>query len=101
MYDYEELPLALQDGMQRYVEEGRLVGDFLTACLENDLHKAVSRADRTNLALLPKIVQWMHWNIPSGCWGSREKVAEWKGEGKFPEYGETAHGYFTDFTGRP
>ena len=81
MYDYEELPLALQDGMQRYVEEGRLVGDFLTACLENDLSKAVNRADDKNSKLLPEIVRWMYWNLPQGCWGSQEAVASWHGEG--------------------
>ena len=90
MYNYEELPEGLQDGMQRYVEQGMLAGDFLIACLENDLHKAVSRADDKNIKLLPKIVQWMHWNLPNGCWGSQEVVAEWRGVDVITSLGDDA-----------
>ena len=79
MYDYSQLPVSLQDGMQRYVEKGLTVGHFLTACLENDLSGAISRADDKNRKLLPEIVTWLTWEVPHDCWGSKEKVATWRG----------------------
>ena len=81
MYDYSELPEGLQDGMKLYLEDGIRAGGFLTACLENDLLGAVNKADPDNYIRLPDIVQWMYWNLPQGCWGSREKVREWQGDG--------------------
>jgi len=79
MYTYSELPEGLQGGMKRYLEDGIRAGDFLTACLENDLVGAINRADATNLPHLQSIVKWMWNELPQGCWGSREKVASWHG----------------------
>jgi len=79
MYNYKQLPSGLQDGMKLYVEEGMGAGHFLTACLENDLSKAVSRADDKNINLLRDIVMWLYWEVPSACWGSQDKVANWHG----------------------
>tara|TARA_Y100000296_G_C5169952_1_gene256732 strand:- start:161 stop:481 length:321 start_codon:yes stop_codon:yes gene_type:complete len=76
--DYSKLPLALQYGMKRYLENGSPTGDFLNAVLSNDLLGAVSRADDKNVKLLPEIVRWMHWEIPSNAWGSQEKVKSWE-----------------------
>ena len=90
MYNYDELPVGLQEDMRGYVEEGRVVGDFLTACLENDLSKAVNRADGNNIKYLPMIVKWMYWNLPQGCWGSKENVASWHGEGVITTVGNLA-----------
>ena len=77
MYNYETLPKGLQDGMQRYLEQGIAPGHFLTAVLKNNLSEAVMRADADNLKELPSIVKWMHWEIPSAAHGSIIKVKEW------------------------
>jgi len=79
--DYSQLPVGLQDGMQRYFEDGIGAGHFLTACLENDLVGAVNRADSTNIHRLQDIVRFMYNELPQGCWGSKEKVRAWKGDG--------------------
>tara|TARA_Y100000034_G_C6619471_1_gene270063 strand:+ start:333 stop:590 length:258 start_codon:yes stop_codon:yes gene_type:complete len=80
MYDYSGLPEGLQDSMKLYVEKGINAGHFLTACLENDLMGAVNRADNTNRPLLSDILLWLYWQAPHSCWGSKEKVANWRGD---------------------
>jgi len=80
MYNYAKLPEELQAGMQRYVEEGIPTGHFLGAVLSNDLYGAVSRADSTNIKLIPEIVRWIYNEVPIGCWGSVSRVREWRGE---------------------
>ena len=79
MSNYAELPEGLQGGMQRYVEDGIQAGHFLTAVLSNDLLGAVSRADSTNIKLIPEIVRWIYNEAPSSCWGNVEKVQAWRG----------------------
>ena len=77
MYNYSKLPTGLQGGMQRYIEDGYPVGHFLTAVLSNDLLGAVSRADDTNIKVLPEIVRWIYNEAPVNCWGSEKKVRTW------------------------
>ena len=79
MTDYSKLPHGLQDGMQRYIENGSQVGHFLTAVLSNDLLGAVSRADGTNIKLIPEIVGWLFNEAPGNCWGDVKKVQAWQG----------------------
>lgn len=77
--DYSKLPYNLQSGMQLYIEKGFRTGHFLTAVLSNDLLGAVSRADDTNIKLLPAIVRWLYNEAPSNCWGDVKKVQAWQG----------------------
>jgi len=79
MDNYAGLPEGLQGGMQRYVEDGIQAGHFLTAVLSNDLLGAVSRADSTNIKLIPEIVRWIYNEAPSNCWGDKERVQAWQG----------------------
>ena len=79
MYNYAKLPEGIQDGMQRYIENGIPAGHFLSNVLCNDLHGAVSYADSTNIKLLPDIVKWLYNEAPLGCWGSAETVNGWQG----------------------
>jgi len=60
-----------------YVEEGVPTGDFLRAILTNNLAYAVFRADSKNYARLKEIVQFVYWELPAPCWGSRDKVDTW------------------------
>ena len=77
MYDYSKLPIGLQDGMKRYIEQGYQGGHFLYYVLSNDLIGAVNRADSENIKLLPDIVKWIYNEAPSGCFGSDVKVKAW------------------------
>lgn len=79
MDNYAGLPEGLQGGMKRYVEDGIQAGHFLTAVLSNDLLGAVSRADDTNIKLIPEIVRWLYNEAPGNCWGTTEQVQAWQG----------------------
>lgn len=86
MYKYSTLPEGLQGSMQRYIENGIQTGHFLKAVLSNDLFGAVSRADGTNIKILPEIVRWIYNEAPSTCWGNEEKVQAWQGTAKEEGY---------------
>ncbi|MBD3404351.1 hypothetical protein GF420_15785 [candidate division GN15 bacterium] len=65
-----------------FAKKGRNPGGFLTACLENNLSRAVGRADGENLEKIPAIALYIFNQLPDPCWGSPEKVANWKGLGQ-------------------
>lgn len=67
----------MADGVQRYVEDGIMPGDFLTAVLENDFKGAVSRADMSNLPLLHDWMIFVVNEMPLQAQGSPEKVRAW------------------------
>jgi hypothetical protein len=54
--------------LERYIDQGVPVGNFLQAVLENDLHEAVSRADDDNMANLPAFAAWLYNEAPAGSW---------------------------------
>jgi hypothetical protein len=64
-------------GLKEYWHDRRDPGDFLRAVLENNLAKAIGRADRMNLAMLQDIVAYVHNYLPAVSWGSPEAVQEW------------------------
>ena len=69
-------------GLQRYAVHRSPVGHFLTAVLSNDLRCATGHADSENLRALKAIVDFIYWELPGNCWGSREKVAAWLRNGE-------------------
>lgn len=71
-------PVSLRGGLERWITKGIMPGDFLKAVLENNLSKAIGRADETNIKYLPGIVTWLYNRAPSACWGSRERVQGWQ-----------------------
>lgn len=75
--DYEQIPLSTQDALVNYVDHGLIPGGFLKAVLSNDLFKAVGRADASNRATLPLIVQFVYNRCPMDCWGSSEAVEKY------------------------
>ena len=75
--NYTLLPWHLQDGMRMYIEEHIRPGDFLLACLCNDLNGAVGHADSINRHRLEDICLFLYNEIPSRSWGSKEKVLAW------------------------
>ena len=64
-------------GIRRYADEHCPTGGFLRAVLSNDLRESCFRADDNNVVDLVEIVKYCHWEIPSNCWGSPEKVEAW------------------------
>ncbi len=64
--------------INQYVEHHtRHVGSFLYAALCNDLTETITHADDDNMRNLPALVTYLYWNIPSNCWGSKEKVDQY------------------------
>ena len=74
---YSAIPARLKAALTDYVNDRCPMGDFLTACVRNDLTGAVCRADNESLAALKLIAHWLHNEAPMGCHGSREAVAAW------------------------
>lgn len=72
-----KVPSHILDGLARYVEDGIPPGDFVRACLENNLYEAVFRADPVSYAHLREILKCIYNGLPAGIWGSRPAVKVW------------------------
>jgi hypothetical protein len=66
------------ESIRLYVEYGADAGSCTMAILENDLVGACRHADMTTRHILFDIVQYLYNHVDARCWGSREKVLEWK-----------------------
>ena len=77
------LPNYMQDGVVKYIEHGIDGGGFLNAVLENNFVHALGRADMINERMIKQWAEFLYMHAPSQCWGSVEKVAEWKRKGGF------------------
>jgi len=77
MNDYSKVPAHMQEALERYVEHHIRPGSFLTAILENDFIRAFAQADTTNRNYLAQWAETLYWELPSACWGSKEKVESW------------------------
>lgn len=75
--NYSKLPEHIRGGVKRYVEEGVLPGSFLRAVICNQLKESFMLADETNIARMFDIVGFFYNEVPSGCWGSPEKMKKW------------------------
>ena len=75
------VPPHLREGLQRYILTGGLVGQYLTALLDNDLREVVARGDDESLAGLRGTVQFLHNFCPGRCWGSPAIRQEWQAKG--------------------
>jgi hypothetical protein len=71
------IPDHLHDGLVRYFADGILPGSFLQAVLCNDLTQTVKRGDRSSLAALPPLVEFLLWVAPMTAWGTRNNVLAW------------------------
>ncbi len=78
---YDMLPEHMQAGARRWVEEGVLTGDFLTHLLLNDLTGAFHHADAENAQAMQTWVRWLWNEAPSACWGSQQKIDQWRRRG--------------------
>lgn len=74
---YWILPEHMREGMQRYIEDGIVPGDFLRLILCNDFVRAAACADNINKHYLLDYAHFIYWEIPSLAWGSEAKVQAW------------------------
>jgi len=71
------IPTRTLEAIQHWQEGGMHpaeLGGFVRALLSNDLREAVGKADDENFAALKETVSWVHFNLPSNAWGSKEKL---------------------------
>lgn len=81
MIDYERCPGSVREQLQMYIEEGRPVGSFVRAVIENDLRLAVLFADAINESLIIGIVWWLHHEAPADCLWSPKQYTAWMARG--------------------
>lgn len=74
------IPAPCAEGLTAHVYDGRPVGHFLTAVLENNLKEACSRADLDNRRCLYEYVFLLYNYAPAGCWGAPGKARDWRAE---------------------
>lgn len=75
--DLSTCPERFREGLERFVLERIKPGHFLMAVLENNLVNAINRADLQSQRELVPLVTFIYNEIPSECWGSRDKVHRW------------------------
>lgn len=72
-----KIPEYTKENIDQYALHRIPTGDFLYAVLTNDLFGAMGRADDKNREAIFAICTYIYNNIPSNCWGSKEKVELW------------------------
>jgi hypothetical protein len=71
------LPDDLKESIDAFIERGRPTGDFLKACIDNDLMQAFGRADEVSLAAMPAIVGYLYNECPMGSHGRTGAWRDW------------------------
>ncbi len=71
------IPKLVLEAMGLYFNAHVRPGNFLMACLENDLVGAFEKADPWSLEALPQIVRVLVNDTPANAWGSPMLVARW------------------------
>lgn len=72
-----ELPAHLQDSIEAYVNEGRPLGSFLAAVVNNNLREAFNRADEDSTKAMSAIVAYFYNRTPMACWGYDGAYEKW------------------------
>jgi hypothetical protein len=65
------------DSIDLYILHGTPLGGQLTATIQNDLKNAMGMADIARRRVLFAIVSYLYNDVPSCCWGSKEKHDAW------------------------
>jgi hypothetical protein len=76
----EKLPPWMIQEFELYVNKHTSTSCFVRCLLENDLKGAFGQADETNRKKMFTFVSFLYSEMPTGFYGSREKVALWLGE---------------------
>lgn len=77
MHDSTRCPDDVKHSLTLYHKNRLPTGGFLRAVLENNLFDAIGRADANSFKHLGDIVNYVYWELPSGCWGNKAKVDAW------------------------
>ena len=77
MHEPDNIPDWVLETLSAYVKTGRPTGDFLYACLTNNLIEAIGRADAHSFQHLGNIMSWIYNRAPSVCWRTEEAVNDW------------------------
>ena len=72
------IPEHMRDGLALWIDRGVMTGHFMTAVMSNDLMGAFERADDMNIAAMRNWCVFLYSHAPRGCFGSPERVAEWR-----------------------
>lgn len=74
------IPDHMMEGLRDYIVYGHEPGSFLTAVICNNLIDACAHADEENARNLPAYAAFIYNDVPSGCWGSRDRMNAWMEE---------------------
>jgi hypothetical protein len=75
--DSSKIEPRFKDSIDRYVKDKIPIGGFLRAVLENDLKGAIGSADLDAMDNIRHILCYCWNEIPSNCWGNKDKVKSW------------------------
>lgn len=75
------IPAHMHDGVTRWIENGFMTGDFMTALMSNDLIEAMGRADDDNANAMRNWCIFLVSYAPRGCFGSISRVSNWRSSG--------------------
>lgn len=85
--EYKRLPGWVQQDLTTYLVEGNpFISDFLYGVLTNDLMKVCEHGDPEAMTCLKDLTMVVYNRLPGLCWGSKEKVEEWKKIGGWNGY---------------
>ena len=71
------VPYYMHGGIRRYLLDGIVPGDFLSAIVNNDLKAAYGCADDTNTTILLAYVRFFYNCAPALAWGRATSVHDW------------------------
>ncbi len=77
--EYAVIPSHMMEAMNHYVRTGDVSSNFLRAVISNDLKGAIGHADDSTITILRSYVRWFYNIAPGVCWGSAQKMLDWKG----------------------
>lgn len=75
-----EMPQRYMAQLDNWGKTGTQPSPFLQAVLENNLYGAITIAmsqDGAEFDLLPAVIAYCYNELPTGCWGTQQKVNEW------------------------
>lgn len=70
----------LQSGLELYLTRGIIPGDFLYACLTNNLMEAFGRASTRHWDYIYNVMMFLYNYAPTNSWGSVDKVKTYSQE---------------------
>jgi len=71
------VPAYMVEGLVHYFVHRVAPGGFMLAVLQNDLMRALEKADSTNINCLKAYGMFLYNYAPLGSYGSRENVERW------------------------